>query len=267
MDSLIFGLVIIIAVAIAVWLKHESPERKGAYGETTVAATASAEVRRGLYGRVLRNVFVPREDGSTSELDVVLICVKGIFVFESKNFAGYIFGDEQNRNWTVSLYSGKNWIGAKTTEKHHFYNPIWQNKTHIKALRNLTKTSAPINSVIVFSNRGELKKVAYDASKTTIITSNQLKHFMRGVRTTYPDVLSTEGVDRLSELVSRYEGTDSTVKQAHIDSIRKKAVAPEVCPWCGGKLVIRTAAKGTNAGKQFYGCSNYPKCRYTRNKN
>lgn len=267
MDSLIFVLVIIIAIAITVWLKHESPESKGIYGELTVAAAVSAEIQRGLYGRVLRNVFVPRDDGSTSELDVVLICVKGIFVFESKNYAGYIFGNEQNRNWTVSLYAGKNWIGAKTTEKHHFYNPIWQNKTHIKALRNLTNTSAPINSVIVFSNRGELKKVTYDTSKATIIKSNQLKHFMREVRTTYPDVLSTEGVDRLSELVSQYVGTDSTVKQAHIDSIRKKAIAQEVCPWCGGKLVIRTAAKGTNAGKQFYGCSNYPKCRYTRNKN
>ena len=128
MDSLILVVVIIIAVAIAVWLKHESPESKGTYGEATVAAAASAEVHRGLYGRVLRNVYVPRDDGSTSELDVVLICVKGIFVFESKNYAGYIFGDEQNRKWTVSLYAGKNWIGAKTTEKHHFYNPIWQNK-------------------------------------------------------------------------------------------------------------------------------------------
>jgi len=37
------------------------------------------------------------------------------------------------------------------------------------------------------------------------------------------------------------------------------------CPWCGRSLVLRTARKGTNAGKQFYGCSNYPKCRYTEN--
>ena len=266
MDSLIIVLVIIIAVAIAVWQKHESPESKGTYGEITVAAAASAAIQKGLYGRVLRNVFVPRDDGSTSELDVVLICVKGIFVFESKNFAGYIFGNEQNKNWTVSLYAGKNWIGAKTTDNHHFYNPIWQNKTHIKALRNLINTSAPINSVIVFSNRGELKEVAYDSSKTTIINSDQLKHFMRDVRISFPDVLSTGEVDRLSEIVSQYVGTDAAVKQAHIDIIRKKAVAPEVCPWCGGKLVIRTAKKGAYAGNQFYGCSNYPKCKYTRNK-
>ena len=90
---------------------------------------------------------------------------------------------------------------------------------------------------------------------------------MRDVRTAYPDVLSTAGVDRLSEIVSRYAVVDDTVKQAHFNSIHKKASVPESCPWCGGKLIIRTAKKGPNAGTQFYGCSNYPKCKYTRNKN
>ncbi|MCR5167068.1 MAG: topoisomerase DNA-binding C4 zinc finger domain-containing protein [Oscillospiraceae bacterium] len=35
------------------------------------------------------------------------------------------------------------------------------------------------------------------------------------------------------------------------------------CPKCGKPLVLRTAKKGENAGKQFYGCSGFPKCRYT----
>ena len=38
-----------------------------------------------------------------------------------------------------------------------------------------------------------------------------------------------------------------------------------VCPKCGGELVLRTARRGENAGSQFYGCSNYPNCKYTRN--
>lgn len=39
----------------------------------------------------------------------------------------------------------------------------------------------------------------------------------------------------------------------------------EVCPWCGGKLLLRVAKKGVHAGRSFYGCSNYPKCKYVRN--
>jgi restriction system protein len=36
------------------------------------------------------------------------------------------------------------------------------------------------------------------------------------------------------------------------------------CPRCGEVLVLRTARKGKNAGGQFWGCSTYPKCRYTQ---
>lgn len=39
----------------------------------------------------------------------------------------------------------------------------------------------------------------------------------------------------------------------------------DICPWCGNKLVLRTATKGKNAGNKFYGCSNFPKCRFIRN--
>ena len=58
-------------------------------------------------------------------------------------------------------------------------------------------------------------------------------------------------------------------KRAHVANIHEhytaKPVAPSsACPRCGADLVLRTAKKGPNAGSQFYGCSNYPKCRYTR---
>jgi hypothetical protein len=35
------------------------------------------------------------------------------------------------------------------------------------------------------------------------------------------------------------------------------------CPKCERELVIRTARKGEGAGQQFWGCSAYPKCRFT----
>ena len=44
-----------------------------------------------------------------------MIHEKGIFVFESKNYSGWIFGSADQLNWTQSLQNG---------EKHHFYNPI-----------------------------------------------------------------------------------------------------------------------------------------------
>lgn len=40
----------------------------------------------------------------------------------------------------------------------------------------------------------------------------------------------------------------------------------KLCPKCGANLVLRKAKKGDNVGKSFYGCSNFPKCRYTENR-
>ncbi len=43
------------------------------------------------------------------------------------------------------------------------------------------------------------------------------------------------------------------------------SIVPEKCPWCGAQLVLRTAKKGSSAGHNFYGCSNFPKCKYIKN--
>ncbi len=39
----------------------------------------------------------------------------------------------------------------------------------------------------------------------------------------------------------------------------------ESCPKCGAQLVLRTARKGVHTGNSFYGCTNYPKCRFIKN--
>lgn len=37
------------------------------------------------------------------------------------------------------------------------------------------------------------------------------------------------------------------------------------CPRCGSALILRTAKRGANVGNEFWGCSTYPKCRFTKN--
>lgn len=37
------------------------------------------------------------------------------------------------------------------------------------------------------------------------------------------------------------------------------------CPMCGSSMVKRVAKSGANAGKTFWGCSQYPSCRGIRN--
>ena len=43
-----------------------------------------------------------------------------------------------------------------------------------------------------------------------------------------------------------------------------KALETTLCPRCGSDLVLRTARRGAKQGSKFYGCSSYPRCRFTR---
>jgi len=54
------------------------------------------------------------------------------------------------------------------------------------------------------------------------------------------------------------------ISNTHIPLNNTKQQSEPLCPKCGSKMVIRTAKKGSRAGKQFCGCSKYPKCRGTR---
>lgn len=44
----------------------------------------------------------------------------------------------------------------------------------------------------------------------------------------------------------------------------KKVSGSNVCPKCGDEMVLRTAQRGPNPGQKFWGCSNFPRCRFTK---
>lgn len=75
--------------------------------------------------QILRNVYIPTLNGKTSEIDLLFVSKKGLLVFECKNYAGNIYGDATRPKW--AQYLGK--------KKNYFYNPIMQNRSHAKHLR------------------------------------------------------------------------------------------------------------------------------------
>ncbi len=263
-----YSLIVLFIICFAVFfaIKHllpKTPERQGEIGESNIASLITRSIHRGLYGYVLQNLYVPKVDGGTSEIDVLLVCTKGIFVFESKDYAGWIFGDDKHKFWTVTLYAGKDWKGSKKTDKHKFYNPIWQNNSHIRNLQRIIGDAIPMHSIIVFSNRCELKNVI-NSSDARIMQTRYLKHYMSDVRNIYDVVLSTDAVDSVYNLFLPLKDNYGEKKQNHLAYISEQHSNPTRCPRCGGELLIRTAKKGSNVGRRFYGCSNYPKCKYTR---
>jgi hypothetical protein len=98
---------------------------------------------------VLNNVTLRLEDGSTTQIDHILVSVKGIFVVETKHYRGWIFANPKSKVWTQVTYCGK----------FRFQNPMYQNYKHVKAVQNLLEFLAPehIHSIVVFSGEAIFK--------------------------------------------------------------------------------------------------------------
>src|SRR5437868_4579974 len=69
------------------------------------------------------NLIVPIEQ-ATTQIDHVLVSRFGIFVIETKNMGGWIFGTENDAQWTQVLFR----------KKFRFQNPLRQNYRHTTAL-------------------------------------------------------------------------------------------------------------------------------------
>jgi len=225
------------------------------------------------YKKYLFNCYIPKEDGTSTEIDVILLHESGIYVFESKNYSGWIFGTETQKQWTQSLSSGK----GRTT-KEHFLNPIIQNKVHLKWLQTYLKNfdSLKFYSYIVFSKRCELKKVTLTSGNHYVVKRDDLLRAVSDHISKTGSCMTPSVVDEVYKKLYPLTQVDETRKKEHIASIKEKynssatdtkaaGIQDKKCPRCGGRLVLRTAKKGNFEGNKFYGCTNYPKCRYIEN--
>ncbi|TNV68438.1 nuclease-related domain-containing protein [Trichococcus shcherbakoviae] len=164
--------------------------------------------------KLLTNVYLPKGDGTTTEIDLIMISETGIYVFESKNYSGWIFGDEDSRNWTQSLKGGK---------KFRFYNPIWQNKKHISHLKNhLGLGSEVFRSYIIFSERCELKKMSVRSPEVKVMNRNVLTREINQDLTSLANRLTIFEINQIYNELSRYTLADAQTKQAHIDAMSWK---------------------------------------------
>jgi len=218
---------------------------KGFLGEAVVTVGKKLFLDSKIYIDV-NNVTLATGNGTT-QIDHIIVSRYGIFVVETKNMDGWIFGDEKSSRWTQSVFG----------RKYQFQNPLHQNYRHSKTLAEfLGVDHAKLFSIVFFIGDAEFKTPmpenvllsgygTYVKSKTAILFSDDEVQSM---------VAAIRGGKALNRLGTR---------QAHVAGLRERYSSTTTCPKCSSGLVLRTAKTGKNAGGQFYGCSAYPKCRYT----
>ncbi|MBK5252999.1 MAG: NERD domain-containing protein [Peptostreptococcaceae bacterium] len=222
-------IVLLIMIALKEFLGYKE-YKKSKYSEASGNAYGQVRFNKGNYGeydtfrllekfniykKLLTNIYLPTKDGGMTEVDLVMISKKGIFVFESKNYSGWIYGDDRHKTWTQTFKNGK---------KEKFFNPIWQNNGHITNIKRALNIEDDelFKSYIVFSQRCTLKKIS-NKSKDTFVgyRGGMIKGIYRKLNK-MPDLITIEEVKKIYKQLDRYTNVSNDIKLKHIQGIKTK---------------------------------------------
>lgn len=281
------GIAIALAVVVAVlkWRAGRAA-RKGRRGERAVAKELRRLKRKDTV--VLNDLLLPTQTDRTSQIDHVVVSVRGIFVVETKSIAGRITGSEHAQYWTQHLSS----------QSRQIYNPILQNRAHLRALRRVLPRldESLFTSVVVFTEAWRLDIKADDiveprrflsdriVRRTFLPSGRRKRHWWRpgrevrldeanivtplddlvGEIARRPKVIPRENLQEIARAVENAAVQDPGVMKAHTAYAKETSrnVSREIrqgnCPRCGGRLLLKKSERG-----EFVGCENYPSCRFT----
>ena len=233
-------LILLTTVAKSAWFK-------GWFGELMVSCTLRLLLDRKQY-HLINHVTLPTEDGST-QIDHILVSRFGVFVVETKNMKGWIFGSTNQKQWTQKIFR----------HTSRFQNPLHQNYKHTRTLANcLGLADDKLFSVVVFVGEATFKTTMPD----NVTYGSRL---IRYIRSKNDELLTEQEVTAVVANIQagRLKPSFQTNREhiRHVEAIKRQKSDDKRCPACGSTMVLRTAKKGAHAGTTFWGCSTFPKCR------
>lgn len=276
----------LIAWAVTAWRRGKAA-RSGKRGEKMVAKEL-ARLKRKDYV-VLNDLLLPTANGKTSQIDHVVISTRGIFVIETKNHVGRISGSENAHYWQQHLSS----------QSRGFYNPILQNRSHLRAIRRfLPKLDVGLfSTMVVFTEAWRLDIKADDIiiertflpdkhiSRTLVPAERRKKHWWCLWRKEVvldeqkivtridglveeiqrrPRILNRESIRGIAEKLMTANVTDSSIRKQHTEYAKRtsKDVSSDISKGKCPRCGGVLVVRKSERG-EFAGCSNYPKCRFT----
>ena len=184
--------------------RFNSPQRIGARGERAVQEW----LRYGLPAeyRLMNDVYLPLPDGTTTQIDHIVVSQFGVFVIETKNYSGWIFAGADDSQWTQIFYH----------KKSRFQNPIHQNYKHICALvENLGIDKAYFHNVVIFNGDCEFKTKMPEGVVSSRRAADYIRSFDR-------PMIKASQVDELADAIAEWQGTVGEERKAnHVANLKK----------------------------------------------
>ena len=261
MFSSILFIAIIIALIVFL-IRRNSPKHKGKKGEWHVYSTLSLLPKE---YTVLNDVVLETTSGTT-QIDHIVVSRFGVFAIETKNYRGEVYGNENKEQWTQIIKTDvRFWKTLYKTytyiTKNQFYNPVKQSLAHVYAIKKALPDfpNLKVVPIVVFAGSAVLMV----STQHHVIYEDQL---LATIKSYNVPILSDADLARVINCLTQKNVREQVGDKAHIRNVYaakqryNDKIASGICPQCGGTLVLRNGKYG-----RFYGCNNYPRCRFTTN--
>lgn len=195
----------------------------------------------------IHNVIIPAKEGTT-QIDHLIVSPYGLFIVETKNLKGWIFGSNNQRRWTQVIFG----------YKYYFQNPIHQTFRQKKTLAKYLEINELLINTAIYFNGGCRFKTLFPSDVIN-------RHLARYIKSFQEQALSEDEIRFILHKLDKLKLDPSLTTKNHIKSLRDRYNSIVTCPKCGSDLVERIATKGYDRNSKFLGCTQYPNCRFTRN--
>lgn len=203
MDSKYLYIALAILVIFILLLKNIRPKSKGEIGEKLVN-----DILKKLPSSyvVIKNILLKTNVG-TAQIDHIVVCKKGIFVIETKNYSGLIYGEERQKYWAQIIGKSKN----------KFFNPILQNKGHINAVKNsISYKKVPIYSIVVFCGDCTLKNI----SSSNVVYAKELNKTIKKTKSNIN--LSKQDIEEIVNMLNNKNIMDKKMLKKHVKFVKSR---------------------------------------------
>ena len=158
---------VLIRLAAVTGLVSRSAERLGRQANRRVGQKLRQALDAGSYW-VFSGLELPGQSG-TIKVDHVVVSRFGVFIIETKNFPGWIYGDASQHVWTHRFWRSE----------LPFANPLLENRDRAEALATLLGCDRKlIDTVVVFAGRGHFGSVM----PSNVVYADYLAPYIREYR-------------------------------------------------------------------------------------
>lgn len=209
----------IVLFALLVFLAATKAKRRGKRGEKKVSNILE-EYLKDHKGYVINDVIIANLKGKTSQIDHILFTPYAIFVIETKNYSGRIYGSPNQQYWTQVLKSESirpnSYRPIRThVTKNQMFNPILQNRTHCSRIGGILNQKYGIISCIVFAqNNTEYIK---NCENYVHNLNDLLSYLNRYTRVVFNDQQLLDMYNKINE----YKIHPICTEQEHINRVRR----------------------------------------------